>query len=350
MKIFRTLVFFCFLLLCSLKAYPQGCSDAGVCSAGSLGLVAQFSFELLPLDETKLLPLPEVDPGIDISKKGRNSADSSISIQSTTRTQTHSSDSVHKSGSELKYSYRFPRYYFQFSTSYAVGDQRTTIITTQLEANVRLIDKKIYGQVKVPYTFISGKLADVNGLSDVTLSLNYMAFIKKKSMLSFTVGVKLPTDNSNRSVNNMPLPMVYQTSLGTTDLLVGLKYTFRKWDLTAGYQHAFNKNQNNYLQDPSVGEDYNKYLESRLFKRSDDVILRVSRNLYYKKLNVNAGLLGIYHLSDDSYSNALGERVQVKNSQGLTLNINLASVVKLSEKFDLLAVFASPVITRQARP
>ena len=67
-------------------------------------------------------------------------------------------------------------------------------------------------------------------------------------------------------------------------------------------------------------------------------------------MSASAGLLFIYHLANDSYTDVLGNRVTSKGSQGLTLNLNFSSIVPVSKKMDLIFIFAAPIKTRDARP
>ncbi|MEO6883461.1 MAG: hypothetical protein ABI199_05495 [Bacteroidia bacterium] len=243
-----------------------------------------------------------------------------------------------------------PRYFFQLTNYYGLGDDHTSISTTQLEANIR-IKQKFFFQIKLPYSYISGNLGNTNGLSDIFTSLSYIVFNKSNSNLSLTGGLKLPANHANLSKDGLPLPMVYQTSLGSTDGLAGVKYTIHKWDFTFGYQHSFNTSGNQYLHQPTLENSaYNTYDESNLLKRKDDGIFRVNRNFQLKKWNVIAGLLFIYHMANDDYTNELGERVAIIGSKGLTLNLNLATTVPISKKLDFTFVFGKPLILRETRP
>lgn len=342
------------LTLFSLRAYCQGCSDGGVCSVGSLSLV-QFKFELLPLVENKLTRIITEDPGIDTtnSRNGIRINDSTMrTLVYETPVLSNTDTSNTKKTDFIKYTYQYPKYFFQLSTSYGIGDRRTTIITTQVEGNIRVINKKLFAQIKIPYTYITGNLGIVHGLGDITLSATYIAFSKSKSNLSLSGGIKIPTNDADLTIDNLPLPMVYQTSLGTTDGLIGAKYTLKKWDFTIGYQHSFNANKNKYLYRSGLKDSviYNNYFESNMLRRSDDGIFRINRNFIFKKINANTGLLFIYHMKDDLYTNAAGERQQSKGSEGLTLNLNVAGIIQISKKLDFVFIYASPLITRKSRP
>ena len=144
-------------------------------------------------------------------------------------------------------------------------NRRPNIKNMLFGKSIKIIKNKLYAQLKLPYTFVSGKLASINGLSDITFSLSYIVFSKAQSNLNLTGGVKLPTNGANIYKDDLPLPMVYQTSLGSTDVLIGAKYNIRKWDFTCGYQHAFNANKNEYLHSTvSDNITYNNYFQSNL--------------------------------------------------------------------------------------
>jgi hypothetical protein len=336
---FRLLIL-AFFTCTSCTLYSQGCSDGGVCSVGSLSLVQfKFKFDYLPVDKHTLSQLPVDDNKESLTlKSGPDQKDSSA---------------LAKANSQNKnYYYQYPKCFFLLTSSYGLSDQATSISTTQVEANIGLIDQKLFAQVKVPYLLVDGKLGSTNGLGDITLSLSYIAFTKSKSSLSLTGGVKLPSNNANLSNNDMPLPMVYQTSLGSTDGLIGAKYTFKKWDFTLGYQHSFNANKNAYVHRTSGSDTavYNSYFESGSLRRSDDWVFRINRNFTFHNASFSAGLLPIYHAANDYYTDAAGNRVQSIGSQGLTLNLNFAGTLPVSKKTDFVFVLAGPVIIRQARP
>ncbi len=344
------ILFFSFL---SLLSFSQGCSDAGVCTVGHMGVV-QFKYEVLKTDEKGLAQIPAEDPGFAGSGNSKNQNDSAL-FKSTLvdKNSSQVKDSTKKiSSSNSTVEYLYPKYSFQLSTAYGIGDRNTSVITTQVEGNFRIINNKLFAQIKLPYNFINGNLGSVNGLGDVTGSFTYIPISKSKSSLSITAGIKIPTNNANLSKDSLALPMVYQTSLGSTDILLGAKYSYKKWDLTVGYQHAFNSNKNGYLNRSNINDSstYNSYFESKELKRADDGICRINRNFAYKKINASAGLLAIYHLANDTYTNAMGERVKSIGSEGLTLNINLAGSYTISKKLSVILIYASPIVVRKARP
>ncbi len=237
----------------------------------------------------------------------------------------------------------------EFTTYYGIGEQNTSIFITQLEGNFKLIDRKLYGQIKLPYSIINGNLGSTNGLSDVSMSLSYFAIKKPKCNLSLAMGVKIPANQSDLSKNNRPLPMVYQTSLGSTDILLGSRFTYRKWDFSLGYQHSFNANSNQYVHLSSINDSatYNGYFESKNLRRHDDALFRINRKYEIKKVVLNSGLLFIYHTGNDDITNFLGERIKGVGSKGLTLNLDFAGSIPLSKHVDFTFVLAKPLVQRK---
>lgn len=334
-----------FFVIIILALFPkfifgQGCSDAGICAVGSLNTV-EFKFEKLPFESNKLEMISLEDQG---------ETDTILSSKLKVATPDQNPEVINAGKIQSVYStyqIKSSKFFMQYSIQYALSDQGPTIINNLIEGNVNLLRDQLFIHIKVPYSSISGDLGSINGLSDLTLSASYIAFKNIKSNLGFTLGYKFPANKSDRSLNNEPLPMVYQTSLGSHDLLLGFRYLFNKLDFTLGYQHSFNSNENNYSYALSTNDNY---FESSKIKRSDDVIFRILRNFREKKFNFNAGLLFIYHLNNDKITNRYGQRIEVKGSKGLTINLNLAAIIPISKRFDFTFNFGNPLKLREARP
>lgn len=320
------------------KIHSQGCSDAGLCSFGSLNLL-ESRYVSIPYDEVKLSTVDVNDVDIygnvivDSANSSHPSNGSNVQI-----TQNHIHDAT--STSVLAN--------YEFTSYFGIGaEDHTLIYVSQLEGNFR-IRKRLFAQAKIPYYIINGKLANTNGLGDVTLSMSYVAFNNGKSSWSLAGGVKIPSNNSSLSINGRPLPMVYQTSLGSTDLLIGTRIAIHKWDLSLGYQHSFNGNSNQYLHDHLSADSlaYNKYFESNQLRRNDDAVFRVNRKYTVKKMMFSTGLLCIYHMQNDDITNAFGERVKAVGSQGMTLNLDIAGSIPLCKNTQLTFILAKPLVQR----
>lgn len=341
MKLFSFLALFYFIFIC-FDSHAQECSDAGVCSLGELNVLA-FKFDYLPAEKITLKKIDVEESKLALKKNNKTSnplvSDTSL---------FYSKANI-DSGSLNNANNNILKYNFQLTAYYGAGPQSTSIYTTQLESTVSVIPNKLYAQLKIPYTFIDGKLGSVNGLSDITLSMSYITHIRKNSNLSLSGGVKLPSSDANTHKDNLPLPMVYQTSLGSTDILLGAKFVYKKWDFTGGYQHSFNTTQNSYLNTTSTGAnipDYLSYVQSNKMKRADDVIFRLTRNFHLKNMSTSTGVLLIYHLANDKITDAAGKRIDAIGSKGLTVNLNFSGVIPVSKNTDFVFVFSAPVVNR----
>lgn len=198
---------------------------------------------------------------------------------------------------------------------------------------------------KLTYTAQSGNDISESGLGDVFVIANY------KPSLSFTVsaGVKVPTNKADKSLYNKDLPMDYQSSLGTLDLILGVSFQKNNWLLALGYQQPLQQNENQYnpwgWYDPLWDFEYTVG-----FERKSDVLLRISRILKLTdKLTVAPGLLPIYHLDEDEVD-AQGTSFPIEGSSGLTLNATAHFLLQVSAKNKLGFNIGFPLVVRETRP
>lgn len=245
-----------------------------------------------------------------------------------------------------------------FTFSYAKGERGTTILTPQFEPQFKVSDKSMV-QVKIPFTFIKGDIASNNGIGDVILSYNYRIDSVLKNPLMVTLGTRIATGTSSLKNDNIPMPMPYQLSLGTTDLIVGTRMNFKKgFSLSVALQQPIvNRNQNGFdsaafkslIKNKGLKVEENYFISSYI-ERKGDVLLRIDKIFSFKKTTITVGLLPIYHLGNDKARINKATTVTIENSKGLTLNANAGIYYKLNEKLELSAVSAAPLIVRQSRP
>lgn len=234
-----------------------------------------------------------------------------------------------------------------------IGDEGTNVFTPALQYDNR-INEKWEVQAKITANYASGNLGDASGLGDVFLSASYTIPTESKWSKSVTLGTKLFLNNSNILYNSKPLPMVYQSSLGTVDALAGFALTNNRWLFSAGVQLPLTgENDNTFLPQDFNSSDANNYPPSDSLNRKADALLRVGYNIIAKeKWKLNAGLLGIYHLQNDTYRDfgLSNEPIEIDGSQGLTLNATFALRYKLNHKFSFGLSGGLPLIVRDVRP
>jgi hypothetical protein len=254
--------------------------------------------------------------------------------------------------------------YIALNMLYGVGEQNVKIFGPQLEAVFKL-GKKSGVQFKLPYIITSGNLGSTNGFGDITAVYNYRYYDKKKWQLGANIGFKIGVNDANKktpkylppriSNTGYSYPMPYQTSLGTHDLLLGLDARLNeKWMLGLAAQLPFYQFNNNGFDTAifySFETKQKQYFTSAKLLRRPDIILRIDRKfILHKKLSLTAGVLSIYHLGHDRFTDLNGVDHALSGSKGLTLNLTGGLSYKASDHFSMIFRYASPVIVRKVRP
>ncbi len=193
------------------------------------------------------------------------------------------------------------------------------------------INSKNSVQIKLPYQAITGRLANTSGMGDVSLCYTRNMYTSDQFDLNLSLGGKIRSNKSDKSSDEgFPLPMYYQTSLGTYDLISGLSLINRKWLFATGIQVPLNQNNNQFLWGAWATSDeepdyIKKYARAKELKRGIDVMLRIERNFRFSRLNFTMGLLPIYRITNDEISlkNPLTgefERVKPDGAKGLAMS------------------------------
>lgn len=237
--------------------------------------------------------------------------------------------------------------------AFGKGERSTSVYTPYIEYTRSITDQtSVTG--KISFSAVSGELANTSGLGDLFVSVNHAIDSKKKWQKSFVVGLKIPFDQADIVEKGIHLPMPYQTSLGTTDLVLGISYIRKSFGATLALQQPLKKmNGNRFLPSdyPSVPLAA-KYLPSNSFERKGDALLRFSYNfdLSNSRFSIRPNLLGIYHLANDSYADMNKMRIEIEKSRGLTLNGNVFVGYKLNKASALELSAGAPFVVRTNRP
>ena len=214
--------------------------------------------------------------------------------------------------------------------------------TRVLNSRLSLSSKVIYNQANGDFG-TRGQFGDIFLLGSYKLSKNTNRF-------NTNFGLKVPFNNANLKINGIPLPMDYQSSLGTLDALVGINYNFNKWNFDTALQiPVINLNRNSYFDEYSLANDFPS---TNLFERKSDALFRTTYqiDLNSKKWVFKPNLLFIYHLGEDTYEDIFGNRKSIPNSDGLTINANLISIYKVFKNQYIESSIASPIVVREIRP
>jgi hypothetical protein len=205
----------------------------------------------------------------------------------------------------------------------------------------------------------SGNLGETSGISDLSLCYTRSVLRSDQFDINFSVGGKIPTNKSDLSTDKfppetLPLPMYYQTSLGTYDFITGLSLINRKWLFATGIQIPVKHiNQNTF--DWSDYPDYpdQKYIEtysqSNLLKRGIDVMLRVERNFRFSRFNCSAGLLPIYRITNDRIT-LDGKEVEPNGAKGLAMSGIVTAGYNFNVRNGVKILWGHKIVQRDVNP
>lgn len=291
MRIFNITLFSSFLLVASIKSTAQGCSDAGFCTIGS--------FKHLP-----------------------------------------------PAGQQVKH-----RVGLQFPGG--SGDENVFVFTPAVQYDLQTGNWSL--QAKLTGNYASGNLASVWAPGDLYLSSTRVFGVKGSRNWQATAGFKIPLSAPTFSDKGRPLPMQYQGSLGTLDLIAGLTGNFRSWSFSFALQQPLTgENSNGFLAEYWNGHpDAGAYPPSNRFRRKGDLLLRAGKNFTAgSKWSFTAGLLSILHLGRDRYTaiQPVQELRVINGSEGLTINLTGSAWLQLSKKTRLGLSAGKPLLVRDIRP
>jgi hypothetical protein len=227
------------------------------------------------------------------------------------------------------------------------GDYSIATFGNYIEYN-RELTNQLGINAKITSLSQSGNNLSAFGLSDIYLSGSY----RYNEKLNFIFGGKIPFTGGNHKNANIALPMDYQSSLGTFDLIAGVGYALNKMQFVLAYQQPLSQNKNEFLIDSyPLGSKLREFQSTNKFIRSGDLLLRFSFPISTgQKIKFTPSLLPIYHLSNDKYTNGSGVENEIKGSQGLTLNGNLYMDYEINKTNFLQFSVGMPFLVRNARP
>ena len=236
---------------------------------------------------------------------------------------------------------------FKIGAFFGKADNSISVYGNYLEYN-RQLNKKFGLDAKLTTIAQYGNGISVFGLSDIFLNANYKANEKVK----LTLGAKIPLSDASNTRNNLPLPMDYQASLGTFDLIFGIGYEFKKIQVVAAIQQPLTQNNNQFIAtNYQINSELRTFQSTNKFERSGDILLRLSYPINLNsKLKLTPSILPIYHLKNDKYTDEFNVKQEIKGSQGLTLNGNAYIDYEINSKNIIQLNLGMPFIVRDSRP
>lgn len=212
-----------------------------------------------------------------------------------------------------------------------------------------------YVHVKLPYQTTLGQLANVSGLSDVSLSYTRTLRAEETWQINGSVGMKIPTHQPNiRTEDGRSLPMYYQPTLGTYDIILGLSYINQDWLFATGVQHALTRTPSDFLWADWEGHPMEQmalmYPQGNQLKRGTDVMFRVERNLRLGNKNFYTGLLPIYRINNDVITLPDGTLKEMLGSKGLAMTWLNGAGYQFSVRSGVKAMAGIRVVERDQNP
>lgn len=279
------------VLITAIKfSYSQGCSDAGFCSLGALKVV---------------------------------------NLNSTSK---HSID---------------------IGSNIGLGEQATFTFNPYLQYNYEA-GKHFSIQAKVTATYADGFLGRIFDVGDLYGLVTYAVDKHAINSVRILAGVKIPFTSANlKNAEGKPLPLDYQSSVGTYDFITGVNYLIRnKLEFAAGVQvPVIQINKNSFFPEECGDLRAKAFPPTNNFRRKPDALLRAG---YYVKLSssvtIKPNLLGIYHFGEDTYENRFGSKTSIEGSNGLTLNGGIVVTKQFKSMSRLELIAATPFIARDVRP
>lgn len=234
-----------------------------------------------------------------------------------------------------------------------VGDEGVFVFTPAVQYDIQL-SPQWAAQGKITANYASGNLGTATGAGDFFATAIYSLTEKRSWMTSFTAGAKVPLNEGNLKKNGQSLPMQYQSSLGTFDLIAGVSISNKRWQFSVGWQQPLSgPNGNQFISTDWKDEQAQKYPSTNRFNRKADALLRTAYTISMKNIfTITPGLLGIYHLAEDSYvdSENGNKSTQIEGSKGLTLNATVSCHWSVNNRLSIGVIAGKPLIARDIRP
>ncbi len=234
-----------------------------------------------------------------------------------------------------------------FGMALGVGDHNVLSLNPYL-STTRYWGERFGYDFRVSLGMKTGNSITVINAGDANLGIIY----RPNQFLAFSTGIKLPLADAKRKHDDKPLPMDYQTSLGTVDLIAGLTYRISKWLFVLAYQQPVTQNENEY--DPALWPSdsiLSSFQQTTDFQRRGDVMARIAYPFQLNdRLLLTAGLVPIYHLDEDEYFEEGVGFIPIEGSDGLTINASLYVEMKLREKNAIGLNLGFPLLVRKVRP
>ncbi len=240
--------------------------------------------------------------------------------------------------------------------SYYRGTSTLSPIIYSLTADINYgLTDKLGMQLKLPYQWVNGNFGNTSSIGDISFSFTRNLIRSPTMDLNVTVGGKIPTNDSNKKNDaGLVLPMYYQTSLGSYDIVAGMSLLTKKWLFAFGYQQALTANGNTFFWGEWVDYPSREYLSNHDvgigLKRGIDLMFRVERNFRFINYSFNIGLLPIYRITPDQGIIATRQNGGVVKTTGLALSTLAGFTYHLNTISSVKVIYGYKITDRKTNP
>jgi len=250
--------------------------------------------------------------------------------------------------------------------SYYYGESTTSPIiqVANLDASFSITNNLGF-QIKLPYQWVNGNFDNTASMGDISLSMTQRVKNTEKYDVNATLGMKIPSNDANTkdsgsknpAAKGLALPMYYQTSLGSYDLIAGASMISSKWLFATGIQMALTANNNEFWKgewQPPVypsAEYIQTYDNATKLKRGTDIMLRVERNFRFSNYSFNIGLLPIYRITKDQIADRdTGEYKKLEGTTGLALTLLTSFTYQFDVTHSIKLSYGKKLADREVNP
>jgi hypothetical protein len=240
-----------------------------------------------------------------------------------------------------------PKRSIRIGASFGIADNNIGVAAGQVEFT-NTFSNTFSGSLRLTGINQTGNGFTSTGFSDIYALANY----KLNAKSQFTIGAKLPLSDGNKICQGRPLPMDYQSSLGTYDLIFGFSQKIgKKLYLVVATQLPLTNNNNTFIAATAVDTVLTTFSTTNKFVRAGDIIIRATYPIKINnKMVITPGLLPIYHLDEDKFTDLDGVVRPIVGSSGLTVNVNFFADYQASLHHAWQISLGAPFIVRDVRP
>lgn len=246
--------------------------------------------------------------------------------------------------------------YVEVSHLIAFSGLGETIQATTFDASISF-GKKNQFQIRLPYAWVDGPLANTEGFGDVYLAYSRNLIRKNDYAISAMLGTKIPRSSTAVATpDGLPLPLFYSPSLGTYDLILGASFINQKWLLGIGFQQPlFNVTTDNQFAprawlDTPLANQAQRYDASVNLTRGADVMLRIERNFRFGRYNFFLGSMPVYRITADKIDDQNGNQITLKDSRGLSVTGIVGGGYNFNARFLVKCFYGQTLLRKELNP